>query len=69
VYNYVGLNVKILFFNLTDDIAKSFAKFGIRNDRSSREVPLDKYLALATNLPFVKVLLYILLPKIILDVF
>ena len=47
--------VKVVLFNLTDEVASSFSKFGIRNDRSSASANLDAFLAKATNLPVIEV--------------
>ena len=43
--------MKIVLFNLENDVAASFAKFGIRNDVSSSAVNLEYYLSRAKNLP------------------
>jgi len=46
--------VKVVFFNVSDAVAASFNKFGLRNDRSSRDLNLDEFLAQAGNMQQLK---------------
>jgi MFS superfamily sulfate permease-like transporter len=40
--------VRFVLFNIHPEIAAVLAKFGVKNDESTKEVNLDKYLALST---------------------
>ena len=42
--------VKVVFFNVSDAVAKALTKYGIRNDRSSQIVNLDQFLFKAGNI-------------------
>ena len=42
--------MKVVFFNVSDAIAKALTKYGIRNDRSSHTVNIDQFLFKAGNM-------------------
>ena len=56
--------MKVVLFNVSDGIAKSFLKYGIRNDTSTESLNLDHFLSKAANMVCVvsEVCMYVVRP-------